>query len=215
MAEFINGANGSFTGKVGSVVGSNWRDINYIRGVGKRSKKAPSQAQLEQQAKFALIIGFLGQLKDLLNASFGGGKTGRATAYNLAVQYNLKSAVIGSYPLFSIDYSKLLLSKGSLALPAFASIEAETAGEIKVSWDPTPNEFNGGESDKVSILLYNSDKNLFMSNSLAPALRSDGTIDIEIPESYTGDKLHGFLYLVTPEKGKLSNSFYLGVVTAL
>ncbi|WP_207424322.1 DUF6266 family protein [Desertivirga brevis] len=215
MAEFNNGANGSFSGKVGSVVGSNWREINYIRGIAKRSKKDPSQGQIEQQMKFAMMVAFLGQVKDLLNLGFAGGKTGRATAYNLAVQYNLTNAIAGVYPEFSIDYSKVLLSKGTLNLPGAATLTADTAGQVSASWDPTPNEFNGSVSDKVTVILYNSIKKLFMSNSLSPALRGDGTIDIEVPATYAGDTLHGYIFLTSPEKGRLSNSYYMGEVTVL
>ncbi|WP_262249124.1 DUF6266 family protein, partial [Parapedobacter soli] len=45
MAKFINGANGTFSGKVGSVIGASWRGIHYLRGLAKKSNVPATEAQ--------------------------------------------------------------------------------------------------------------------------------------------------------------------------
>ena len=63
MGRIIKGVNGGFSGKAGNVVGSSWKSIDYIKGRSKTSNKPASQRQLKQQAKFALAVRFLGQLR--------------------------------------------------------------------------------------------------------------------------------------------------------
>lgn len=51
MARFLKGINGAYSGKVGSVIGSNWRGVDYVRSLSRISKKKISDAQLEQRSK--------------------------------------------------------------------------------------------------------------------------------------------------------------------
>ncbi|MGQ7856375.1 DUF6266 family protein [Pedobacter sp. WC2501] len=37
------GANGTFSGKVGSVIGSNWRSIDYMKGLSKKNSKPSTE----------------------------------------------------------------------------------------------------------------------------------------------------------------------------
>lgn len=49
MGRIKQGANGGFSGKAGSVIGSSWKEIEYIKGRPKVSNKPATQRQLEQQ----------------------------------------------------------------------------------------------------------------------------------------------------------------------
>ena len=59
MASFQKGILGGFSGKVGTVVGGNWKGIDYMRSKGVNGNKNPTLSQLTQQAKFKLGIIFL------------------------------------------------------------------------------------------------------------------------------------------------------------
>ena len=59
MAQFNQGVNGAFSGKVGSVIGSNWRDIDYMRGLPKKTSKEPTAKQLGVRARFTVLSQFL------------------------------------------------------------------------------------------------------------------------------------------------------------
>jgi len=74
-----------------------------MRGIPKISRKPKTLKQLEQQAKFAAAIKFLGPIKDMLNVTFGAQKQGKASGYNLAVKDILDHAITGTYPDYSID----------------------------------------------------------------------------------------------------------------
>lgn len=56
MGTIRKGANGGFSGKAGSVVGSSWREVDYIRGMPKRSGKPATILQLEQTVKFMTAV---------------------------------------------------------------------------------------------------------------------------------------------------------------
>ncbi|WP_411274424.1 DUF6266 family protein, partial [Daejeonella sp.] len=89
---------GAFSGKAGSFIGSNWRDINYIKGILRISNKPKTQKQLEQQAKFALAVRFLRPVKLQVEAGFSKIKQGHTTSYNLALKQILVNAITGTYP---------------------------------------------------------------------------------------------------------------------
>ncbi len=86
MGIIRNGGNGAFSGKAGSFIGSNWRDIHYIKGIPRISKKPKTRKQLEQQAKFSLAIRFLRPVKKQVEIGFAKIKQGHTTSYNLALQ---------------------------------------------------------------------------------------------------------------------------------
>src|ERR1700741_3098626 len=59
MATFNKGILGGFSGKTGSVIGSNWKGRTVMRSLPGKRSKAPTQVQLDQQEKFKLVVGFL------------------------------------------------------------------------------------------------------------------------------------------------------------
>ncbi len=209
MAEITNGANGAFSGKVGSVIGSKWKDINYIRGISKRSSKAPSEAQLIQQAKFGLIVNFLSPIRALLDNGFK--DTGRASGYHLAVNHNLANAVAGTYPEFAIDFTQIAISKGSLI--SYGEQASISEGLLTFTWPEVPeNAINSFASDKASILVYNASKNIHMASSGVE--RSALSAEMAIPPAFAGDTLQAYIFF-TSLKGKTSNSTYVGSFVAL
>ncbi len=71
MATFNKGILGGFSGKVGTIVGSNWRGLDVIRSLPKKTSRFATEKQLIVQAKFSLIAHFLAPLKPLLRTYFG------------------------------------------------------------------------------------------------------------------------------------------------
>ncbi len=59
MGTIQTGILGGFNGTVGTVVGANWKGISVMRARQKGRKTTFSPAQLQQQARFALMINFL------------------------------------------------------------------------------------------------------------------------------------------------------------
>lgn len=195
-----------------SVIGSSWRDVNYMKGLPRPSSKAPSEAQLMQRKRFQVVVKFLSQIRDLLDESYGKQDLSRATGYNLAIQEVLLHAVTGIYPDYTIDYPKVLMSKGSLYTTPKLSISSEAAaGVVNVKWKSVINKFNSFSSDIVTVVLYNTAKNLFVVDQ--SATRQDEVLDIDVSADFSADKLQCYLYFMSTEKGRLSPSIYGGEVT--
>jgi hypothetical protein len=107
MAIFEKGILGGFSGKVGTVIGGTWKGIDYMRSKANKRTFVPSQKQLEQQLKFALMMRFLQPISALLEVSFHDLAI-RQTGTNAAFAYNYRVAITGTFPDYALNYEKSL-----------------------------------------------------------------------------------------------------------
>jgi len=56
MATLKNGPNEGFSGKVGSVVGSSWKGIDYIRGLPAKRKNKPGTLEKNNRSRFGFVF---------------------------------------------------------------------------------------------------------------------------------------------------------------
>ena len=104
MGTINKGILGGFSGTVGTVVGGTWKGIDYMRSKTNRRNFNPSQKQLEQQLKFALVMRFVQPMAGLLNISFRDFAI-KMTGINNAFAYTINNAITGVYPTYAIDYT--------------------------------------------------------------------------------------------------------------
>src|SRR5688500_5905199 len=107
MGIISKGILGPFSGTVGTVIGGTWKGISYIRSKPLPVDREPSLLQLEQRAKFALVIRFLQTMTPLVHVSFKE-MAKKMSGFNSAFSYNIKNAVTGIYPDYELDYSMAL-----------------------------------------------------------------------------------------------------------
>lgn len=208
MARFIKGIHGSYQGKVGSIVGSSWRGIDYVRSLPKKSSKAASEDQMAQRMKFGMTTSFLKSIKDVLMLGFSDSKQRNKTGYNVAFQQFINNSFVGSYPNFTIDYAAVKIASGGLAsLVGLQTVEAFPK-VLSLSWDPIGNRFNAFDDDQVLVLLYDQADNLFFAYE--GATRLDKTMDITLPDSYTGKTIVGWTFNIHRDGVTTSGSQYLG-----
>jgi hypothetical protein len=208
MAKFINGAIGTFSGKVGSIIGANWRDIHYMRGLPKKRTKPFTEAQLAQQQRFGLMGQFLMPLKGVLEIGLSNMDDSTATLFNRAMALNLP-AVTGTYPDFTIDYASVQLSKGRLDPPRGVAAAA-ASGAVTVSWNPAANRLAGGNGDDdIYVLLYDREQGLFYTSDEI-ATRSAGQVEIPLDEDTAGHTGEVWLFAVSRYGQLISNTVYGG-----
>lgn len=210
MGKIFTGVNGGFFGKVGSVIGASWRSINYMRGLSKPSDRTPTEKQQAQRLRFSITVKFLKQIRDLLNSGYANEDTSKATGYNLAVRETLLHAIKGDYPDYSIDYPKVVLSKGSLYGTTAAHITSTEVGKVDVSWKCVLNDLNSFAGDKVMVVLYNPAKKLFVTDS--SSARQAEKVTIDVTSDFTGDSVYCWLYFTSQEKKRLSETVYAGEI---
>lgn len=211
MGTIRNGANGGFSGKAGSIIGSSWRDISYIKGLPKLSNKPKSEKQLDQQARFALAIQFLLPVKDYINVGFNDLKQGRRTGFNVAIRTLLDKAMTGVYPALVIDYTLAEFARGPISKPSAVEVSPET-GKLVITWATDVLKASGHTDDELIVLVYEPESNDYVVGPPS-ALRSAGTVDVVMPSDWVRLEVHVYVYFISKNRDRVSNSIYAGTAT--
>jgi hypothetical protein len=209
MGRISKGILGGFSGKVGTVVGGTWKGIEYIRSQPVARKTKFSQKQLEQQAKFKLTVGFLKCMLDLLMVTFNDFAIGM-TGYNSAVSYNLKNAITGTYPDYTIDYGLVLVSRGDLPNVAAPVATAVAGGMVQFDWTDNSGTGKTKARDKVFVVVYSPALNMVLYTP-GSALRSEGTETLDA-RTFTGQTVHTYISVTSADGKDIANSVYTGSV---
>lgn len=210
MGKYKKGILGAFSGKIGTVVGSSWKGIEYMRSLPKPSTKAPTDQQMIQRAKFALVSAFFRSASALINMGYQSLALGKS-GYNVATSDFIANAITGTYPDFEIDYSKVLFSKGTLTGVYGVTVVSEPVA-VKVSWDNNSNSGTAKASDQIVILVYNPAKGQFVYDLNTGASRNTGEDTLLIPVEFAGDTVEVWVAFMTPDKKIFSTSIYAGQV---
>lgn len=211
MGKYTQGILGAFSGKVGTVIGSSWRGINYMRSLApKRGNANASEKQLEQQARFAMITTFLNPVKPILEIGFKNYASGK-TGYNSAHSYNLKNALTGITPNLTIDYSMVLLSRGDL--PAVASLTAVStvAATLNLTWLNNAGKGKAKDTDQLMLVVF-CPSLAEASYGLAQATRLDEALEFELPAEFSGESVEAYIFWLSSDGKDVATSKYAGTV---
>ncbi len=113
MGKISQGILGGFSGKVGNVIGGNWKGIDYMRVKPANVANPKTEGQVDQRSKFSTVLQFLQPLQGFLKVGFHAYAV-KMTEFNSAMSYNVKNAIIGEYPYYAIDFESVLVSRGAL-----------------------------------------------------------------------------------------------------
>src|SRR5690554_407103 len=206
MGKLKKGIHGGISGKVGNVVGAYWKDIYYVRSLPKKVNNPRTKSQVKQRTKFTETIELLSTITPFIRVSFREYSSGRLTAFNAATSYNVKHAATEVDDTILLDYSKVLVSRGSL-YPASA-IKAEMVDDqLHFSWDTTLEE-NARSTDLVMLVVYNSTKKEAIT-TLCAAQRSSGITQMLLPPTWLGDIIHPYIAFRSVNGEIVSDSIYL------
>lgn len=212
MARFLNGANGNFRGKVGSVIGSSWKGIHYIKGLYKKSTVPATEAQRDIRERFRVLMNFFNPLPEVLKLGFGHIDKRRKTPMNIALRRNFHEAVLKGTDGYALSYPDIRLSSGGLMNPS--RIQLTNVGDvIIVDWGANVNWLNGTPEDRVVVLLYNVEQNLFLTSEEEQPLRSEVQATVEVPEDFVGQTGHAWFFVCSANGKRASETRYLGELT--
>ncbi|WP_051285452.1 DUF6266 family protein [Aequorivita capsosiphonis] len=210
MGKIPDGIFGGFSGRVGRVVGYNWRGEDMLRKAPrKRAKDSGTVKQLEQREKFALVIKFLTPIQEVVGAYFGNKYRSRSR-FNLATSYNLINAVI-AVPGggFALDYSKVLLSKGGLRGMESGTIAAQPGSVLELNWTDNSGQGSAADDDLVLVVVYSATQELFQIFNPA-ALRSEATVQLNLPTYFSGEEVQVWGTMVSADRKAKAISSYMG-----
>ena len=212
MGKISQGILGGLSGKVGNVIGGNWKGIDYLRIKPSSVANPRTVGQVNQRNRFTVTLEYLQPNLDFIKKGYKSYAV-KKTEFNAAMSYVLNNAVTGTAPNFTIDYSLALLSRGSLSGALNPATDLATAGQVEFIWDDNSDEGNANTTDKAMLLVYNPIKKESIYN-LEGALRTVGSQIVAIPNSYAGDTVQLFMAFINADGTSVSNSIYLGSGTA-
>lgn len=207
LLDALNGGKG-LSGTLRDRVYSSWNGISYSRSKPASIKNPRTLGQLTQRAKFCVVIKFLQPLKEFISIGLRL-KAKHMSAFNYAMSFVYKNALIGDYPDFRIDYSKALLSKGILAEAIEPKITLTADHEIEFTWQVNPWEANCYRDDKAMIVVYNIEKQeaVVMTNGNP---RESMCQLVSLPDSFEGDQVVCYLAFQDYYGKNASDSQFLG-----
>lgn len=203
MGKISQGILGGFSGKVGTVIGSTWKSIYYIRAIATSVKDSRTEKQLIQRSKFLASINFLKTVTPFVRIGYRN-YAYRQSEFNAAMSYMLKYAVTGDGEQATIDFDKTLLAQGSLTTATDAAVQVE-AGKATFTWTDNSDTGNAVATDKVMVLAYNKDRQETVYNTAA-ATRADGTAELVLPANWADDALAVYLAFYSKDGQRVSNS---------
>ena len=198
---------GPISGKLGGFVFSNRGGKCYVGAKRAASSKPSSPAQLDHKAKFRTVVQFLQPFSEFLHIGFKAhGKRKKMSAASAAMSYHFKNALMGSYPEYGIDCSKVLVSKGTLSGAQDAAVSLVKAGEIEFTWKDTRYAMS---DDQVMALVYNPAKREVVFNARG-TFRPEEHLTLSLPLTFAGDEVHCYIGFQNARGSEVSDSQYLG-----
>ncbi|WP_449440222.1 DUF6266 family protein [Pedobacter steynii] len=207
-----SGLFGGHRGKIGDLVFYELNGKTIVRSIGK-SQKPPTENQQRAKTDMKIVSATIKTLRPFIELGFSTmiGKTGMNT-HNLAVQYNIKNIIKGTYPNQEIACDKLLVSKGELK-PAQNCVVTQTIDVLQFSWETNPQMAWPESTDQVMMLAY-----FPASKKLAYKLYGNnrllGNDELEIPESLRGEYMETYVSFIAADRKDVADSIYTGSFNA-
>lgn len=209
MGKIRQGILGGFNGTVGTVVGGSWKGTAYMRGKAQSIKNPRTEKQMAQRMKFGLAQKFVKVMTAYLQVGFRN-YTQHQTATNGAMSHTVRNCVVGKYPSFGIDPSKVLVSSGSLMPGRFCSVKVAN-NVATFAWEDNSDESHASMDDFAMPLIYNFTKReaIFTTEE---ASRVDCKATLKLPTDWDGDMLSCYIAFASVQNNSVSNSVYVGDV---
>lgn len=212
MGFLLGGPYFHLKGRTGNNVGRIVKGRNVFAMRPTPSNKPATVLQQDQRTKFALVTSWLRKCGDFVNLGYQNYEA-RGSEMTAAVKDVLDNAITGVSPNFTIDYSKVRLSKGDLSDGLDVSVVAEDVAELVISWPPGAG-LQGALTDKLMVLVFCPMINRYTS-VIGVVARSAGTYTLSLPALYSGEAVHIWTAFVSLDKKEVSDSFYNGPLVVL
>jgi len=205
MGKYNQGILGPFTGKVGSVVGSSWKGVNYIKSL-PGPNASNTEAQQKQRTRFKSVVSLASSLLSSLIRPVWNLVGGKMTGYNLFVKTNM--------PAFDesgelVNYSDFHASMGALPLPENLNIQddADVVSGIELSWKDDSDTGIGNADDKLHLVVMTPERVHILNTA---SVRSDQSAEITLPVS--AGNVHVYAFFGTADGDKFSPDLYSAIV---
>ena len=131
------------------------------------------------------------------------------SAFNLAMSYNKKHAVSGTYPSQQLDYPNAVVSTGPVAPMASGTVRWTEDG-LQLTWVDNSAEERAAHSDHLIVLMVFTGEphTEFLSNG---AYRDQCSQFIPLNPSLVGKPVHVYTAFSSYDGNAVSPSSYIGL----
>ncbi len=205
MGKIKQGILGGFRGKVGTVVGSYWNGIFYMKALPQNYRKGKSGGQKMQQGYFKELVTLAMSLsKEDLEFIYPKKPKGMTRRNLLVKQLASYAAVVDKSKTVDLDSLATLGNAPTTALPAVAF--AVNRDDLQISWEAVTYYRDQHPNDYPVILVANAtQQRLFLIGSSVP-LRASGKQSFAVglkPYGKERDEFSGFMFVTSQGRSKV------------
>ena len=213
MGVIKKGILGGVSGKVGTVIGGSWKGIDYLRSIPASVANPKTQKQQMQRSKFLLVLNFLKPLTGFVSVGFRQ-YANQQTGFNVAMSYNVKNAVSGTYPNYTMNYPNAQLSRGQLTGVSTPAVVSTVSKTLPITWQDNSTIGNAKTTDLASFVIYFPTLNeaFYVFNTMP---RNVGIIDLVLPAKYSTKQAQCYMTFQSADGQEIANSTYIGSVTVM
>lgn len=207
MGKQQEGFNGGFSGKLGSVVGYNWRGKWCVRSLPGDFHDARTEGQLRQRQLFTEMVRFASKAARILKISLDvAARNEGVTTSNRFVSMNKACFALQDGEL-AVDLPSLRFSDGPVAPVAFDAPQLLDDTTISIAFEKNPLHRNCSQDDRVHLVVYCPEyKSFDFSDAI---LRRNKRIVMQLNEAWAGKEVHLWGFVVD-NAGRASQSTYIG-----
>lgn len=208
MGKYKKGVLGPFRGKIGTVVGSVWKGIFYMRSLPDITDN-PTPSQLNIREKMSVVGRFFKKLKPIIGVGYQHFTDG-VTPMNAAIGYHLKNAVSGtSAANYAVDFEKVKLSVGDLPVPANFTTLTDAVAKVTFGWTNNAAVNSTAGTDKATFVVYCKVKDAFVIlRDMVP--RSALTYTMQLPLDFSQLETECWMFFVSIDGKQVSESVHIG-----
>lgn len=206
MGTIKQGILGGFSGRVGTVIGSNWKSVHYMRALATNVSNPRTEKQQCQRGKFSTAISFLTTITPFVRVGYKSYATDQS-AFNAAMSYIMKNAITGCGETLALDYNKVLVAHGNLTTVVDATVTVE-GNKASYKWADNSGTGDAKTKDAAMLLVYNKDKKEAIYNMDA-ATRTDVKAELSLPVSWSDNALAVYLSFCSEDGKSVTNSICL------
>ena len=176
-----------------------------MRGLAKRRPKGSTAKQLAVRSRFTLLSQFLLLIKGAVDRGFSNQYSGRATAFNLAIEAN-QGAFTGTDLDPQLDYSQIIISKGFIVpKPSDCKIAEGVQGYVTVSW----KAFSGAVDnlDDSATIVLQCPEHMEALVYMDKFVRRDEVADLEIPSNWSQKTVHAYAFMTSKDGTNSATAF--------
>ena len=190
MGVIRKGILGGFAGKVGTIVGSNWKGIDTIRSMPASVANPKTAGQNLNRGKFKNIAVFASLLLGSVIRTFWNGKNPKMSGYNSFIKKNVENGTTES----GLVYDEIVMSTGSLeGLVGVDGAGASGNTLMRITFDDNSGNGNALATDKISAVVVNATTGQITS-SIKSVDREDIQLDVTIDAVTGANVFHCYVF---------------------